>query len=246
MSISQVFRITWLPGHYYYHCIEYLATCSIDMHITFQTPKSPNIPCICLYILTSYSSLQGHDILMATMLNGAAVMDGAFLLVAANESCPQPQTAEHLVAMEIMELKDIIILQNKVDLVPHHKALNQQEAIKNFVKVCDFGSSLFNCLFPGNQCELCLFLTFLYQGTVAEGAPIIPISAQLMCNIDVLCEYIVKHIPVPERDFVSPPRMILIRSFDVNKPGYEINEIKGGVVGGSILKVCLFTASKKI
>jgi translation initiation factor 2 subunit 3 len=28
---------------------------------------------------------------MATMLNGAAVMDGALLLIAANESCPQPQ-----------------------------------------------------------------------------------------------------------------------------------------------------------
>ncbi|CAL2262181.1 unnamed protein product [Prunus armeniaca] len=43
----------------------------------------------------------GDDILMATMLNGAAIMDGALLLIAANESCPQPQTAEHLAALEI-------------------------------------------------------------------------------------------------------------------------------------------------
>ncbi|CAG5867814.1 unnamed protein product, partial [Menidia menidia] len=54
---------------------------------------------------------------MATMLNGAAVMDAALLLIAGNESCPQPQTSEHLAAIEIMKLKHILILQNKIDLV---------------------------------------------------------------------------------------------------------------------------------
>lgn len=61
--------------------------------------------------------LQGHDILMATMLNGAAIMDGSLLLIAGNESCPQPQTSEHLAAVEIMRLEHIIILQNKIDLI---------------------------------------------------------------------------------------------------------------------------------
>ena len=76
------------------------------------------------------------------------------------------------------------------------------------------------------------------QGTVADGAPVVPISAQLKYNIDVVCEYIVKKIPIPERNFVSPPNMIVIRSFDVNKPGSEVDEIRGGVAGGSILRVC--------
>ena len=40
------------------------------------------------------------------------------------------------------------------------------------------------------------------------------------------------------RDFTSPPQMIVIRSFDVNKPGSEVEELKGGVAGGSILQVC--------
>ena len=62
----------------------------------------------------SFVDCPGHDILMATMLNGAAVMDAAFLLVAGNEPCPQPQTSEHLAAVEIMRLENIIILQNKV------------------------------------------------------------------------------------------------------------------------------------
>lgn len=49
---------------------------------------------------------------------------------------------------------------------------------------------------------------FIFAGTVAEGAPIIPISAQLKYNIEVVCEYIVKKIPVPIRDFTSEPRLI--------------------------------------
>lgn len=71
---------------------------------------------------------------MATMLNGAAVMDAALLLIAGNESCPQPQTSEHLAAVEIMKLKDIIILQNKVDLIRETAAEEHWQSIVNFVK----------------------------------------------------------------------------------------------------------------
>ena len=74
-----------------------------------------------------------------------------------------------------------------------------------------------------------------YSGTVAESSPIVPISAQLKYNIDAVNEYIVKRIPIPVRDFLSDPRLIVIRSFDVNKPGAEVDELKGGVAGGSIL-----------
>ena len=45
-----------------------------------------------------------------------------------------------------------------------------------------------------------------------------------------------KKIPVPIRDFISEPRLIIIRSFDVNKPGSEVEELRGGVAGGSILR----------
>lgn len=52
----------------------------------------------------------------------------------------------------------------------------------------------------------------------------------------VLCEYITKKVPIPIRDFTVEPRLIVIRSFDVNKPGCEVNDLKGGVAGGSILR----------
>ena len=155
----------------------------------------------------SFVDCPGHDILMATMLNGAAVMDGALLLVAGNETCPQPQTSEHLAAVEIMRLKNIVILQNKVDLVKADAALAQQEQIRKFV-----------------------------VGTVADSAPILPISAVLKYNVDLVCEYLVHKIPVPVRDFTSVPRLIVIRSFDVNKPGQDVSNLQGGVAGGSILQ----------
>jgi translation initiation factor 2 subunit 3 len=85
-----------------------------------DSPRCPNKDCTATLELqrhVSFVDCPGHDILLSTMLTGAAVMDSAFLLIAANMSCPQPQTSEHLVAVEIMKLENIIILQNKVDLV---------------------------------------------------------------------------------------------------------------------------------
>ena len=154
----------------------------------------------------SFVDCPGHDVLMATMLNGAAVMDAAILLIAANESCPQPQTSEHLAAIEIMKLQHIIILQNKIDLVRQSAAEEHYKSILQFI-----------------------------QGTVADNAPVIPISAQLKYNIDAVNEYIVKKVPIPIRDFTSKPRLIVIRSFDVNKPGADVADLKGGVAGGSLL-----------
>jgi translation initiation factor 2 subunit 3 len=126
-------------------------------------------------------------------------------LIAGNEPCPQPQTSEHLAAIEIMKLTNIIILQNKVDLMKEEMALQHYKSIVEFIK-----------------------------GTIAADNPIIPISAQLKFNIDAVVEQITR-LPVPKRNFTDKPHMIVIRSFDVNKPGAGIDELKGGVVGGSLL-----------
>lgn len=135
-------------------------------------------------------------------------MDASLLLIAANENFPQPQTSEHLAAVENMKLKHIIILQNKIDTVVRHegKATQQQLDIRE-----------------------------KFKGTKAENSPIIPISGQLGYNIDVLCDYICR-IPIPIRDFTSAPLFTIVRSFDVNIPGTEIEDLKGGVVGGSLLQ----------
>ncbi len=153
----------------------------------------------------SFVDAPGHEALMATMLSGAAIMDGAILVIAADEPCPQPQTREHLAAAEISGIKNLIIVQNKIDIVDEKRALESYKEIKNFVK-----------------------------GTVAEKAPIIPISAQRGINIDVLLNAIETVIPTPKRDETKPPLMYIVRSFDVNKPGTTIDELEGGIVGGTI------------
>lgn len=79
---------------------------------------------------------QGHDILLAKMLNGAAIMDGALLLAAPNETCSQPQTAEHLTSVEMMHLKHIIILQ-KIDLINEKAAIEQHAAVQRYNDLID-------------------------------------------------------------------------------------------------------------
>ncbi len=153
----------------------------------------------------SFIDAPGHETLMATMLSGAAIMDGALLLVAANEKCPQPQTREHLMALEIIGVKNIVIVQNKIDLVSREQALKNYREIKEFVK-----------------------------GTIAENAPVIPISAQHNVNISKLIEAIEETIKTPERDVKKDPLMFIARSFDINKPGTKIESLAGGVLGGAL------------
>ncbi len=153
----------------------------------------------------SFVDAPGHETLMATMLSGAAIMDGAILVIAANEECPQPQTKEHLMALNIIGIKNLVIVQNKIDLVSKEEVIDHYKQIKRFVK-----------------------------GTVAENAPIIPVSAQQNINIDALLQVMEEQIPTPEYKADKPAQMLIARSFDINKPGTPIDQIKGGVIGGTL------------
>ncbi len=155
----------------------------------------------------SFVDAPGHEALMATMLSGAAVMDGVVLVIAADEPCPQPQTREHLAAIEVLGIKNIVIVQNKIDVVERKRAVESYKEILKFVK-----------------------------GTIAEGAPIIPVSAQHNVNTDLLLNAVQDRIPTPSRDPSKSPRMFVVRSFDVNKPGSTIESLVGGVIGGTIIQ----------
>jgi translation initiation factor 2 subunit 3 len=155
----------------------------------------------------SFVDCPGHESLMTNMLAGAFLMDGALLVIASNEPVPKPQTREHLQALQMLGMRKIVIAQNKVDLV------TDAEARKNFAQIEKF-----------------------VQGTVAEGAPIVPISAQQRLNIDALIEALEEVIPTPMRDITANPLMHVVRSFDVNRPGAEISGLSGGVLGGSLTR----------
>tara|TARA_Y100000310_G_scaffold142028_2_gene141473 strand:- start:8367 stop:9575 length:1209 start_codon:yes stop_codon:yes gene_type:complete len=153
----------------------------------------------------SFIDAPGHEMLMATMLSGAAIIDAAILVIAANEGI-KPQTREHFMALQAKKIKNIIVLQNKIDLVSKKKAIENYNEIKKFLK-----------------------------GTICENAPIIPISTLQEINIEKVIEEIVK-LEVPKKDINTKPIFLVARSFDINKPGTKIEKLKGGVLGGILKK----------
>jgi len=155
----------------------------------------------------SFLDAPGHETLMTTTIAASSIIDGALLVIAANEECPQPQTEEHLMVLDTLDIKNVVVVQNKIDLVTKEKAIENYQQIKKFLK-----------------------------GSSVENAPIIPISANYNANIDKLIEAIEGHIPTPKRDLTLPARMYVARSFDVNKPGAQIAKLKGGVIGGSLIQ----------
>ena len=155
----------------------------------------------------SFVDAPGHETLMAVMISGASIMDGALLLVSATEVCPQPQTREHLAALEIAGISNIVIVQNKIDIVSKERAMQSYKEINNFVK-----------------------------GTIAEKAPIIPVSAHHDVNLDILIKAIQDTIPTPERSVDDKGLMYVARSFDINRPGTRPNKLKGGIIGGSVVE----------
>lgn len=153
----------------------------------------------------SFIDSPGHEMLMATMLSGAAIIDAALLVIAANEGI-KPQTREHLMALKAKNIRNIIVIQNKIDLVSREKALENYKAIKEFLK-----------------------------GTIAEHSPIIPVSTQQEINLDKILEALAE-IKIPERDRSMPPFFLIARSFDINRPGTKVQDLRGGVLGGILKK----------
>ena len=139
-----------MPTAYIYHCAK-------DDLFT-PTANAPNAaPRPKLVRKISIVDAPGHETLMTTVIAATSILDGVLFLIAANEPCPQPQTAEHLLVLNSTGIKNIIVVQTKIDLVTKEKALENHKQIKQFLK-----------------------------GTVAEKAPIIPVSANAGLNIDAL------------------------------------------------------------
>lgn len=154
----------------------------------------------------SFVDAPGHETLLTTMLSGAAIMDGAVLVISSAEPCPQPQTEEHLMALKIMGIRNLVVAHNKIDLVDQKRAKASHEEITAFLAKYGYAN-----------------------------IPIIPVAANLRINIGLLIEAIETAIPTPKRDDTRPLKMHVARSFDINKPGTPYAELKGGVLGGSII-----------
>ncbi len=153
----------------------------------------------------SFVDCPGHNAYMANMLNGACVMDYTILVESiANDIIPAPQTEEHILATTIAQIPNKLICMNKLDLEQKTKAIDKINKFKDKIK-----------------------------NSIVENSPIIPISANFGINIDVLCHYL-SNLQPKKTEILDTMKMIIIRSFNVNKPGADFKELKGGVIGGTI------------
>ena len=203
--------------------------CSCSENICYLAEKDMSSECKCPGVWISIVDCPGHNVLLSTMITGARIMDTCMLVVSADEECPQPQTAEHVAVMQIVgqsetQFADSIVIQNKVDLVSESKALQSKADISQFL-----------------------------QNTVFQDNPVIPASAQMRINVSHVLEYVYEYADKVrnhrvsrvvdmsenvenmgnEADVLSISRGLIVRTFDVNKPGSS--QVLGAVIGGSIL-----------
>jgi translation initiation factor 2 subunit 3 len=203
---------------------------NVPMYLTKQ-----NIPahCKCDHVTVSIVDCPGHNVLLSTMITGAQIMDTCILVVSADETCPQPQTNEHIAVLEIIgeihkksNFSNGLVLQNKVDLV------STERAKESYTEICKFTS-----------------------GTILDGLNILPISAQMQINTEKVLEFIYEYaksktennevdnvknnsinndIQIKDNEQEqNHSKGIIVRTFDINKPGSD--RILGAVIGGSIM-----------
>jgi len=172
---------------------------------TFYCPEHDTMMDLVRHI--SFVDCPGHQKLMATMLNGTAIMDAAIMVVDASRPQIMEQTKEHFGAATISAIRHFLVAQNKIDLITQKEAMSHYFNLQMFLK-----------------------------GSIFEGSDILPISALSKLNLDYLAQWLA-NLPEPERDLISPPLLSIVRSFDVNKPGkLDISKLKGGVPGGALIR----------
>jgi translation initiation factor 2 subunit 3 len=156
----------------------------------------------------SFADCPGHSMLMSTMLNGTSVMNYNILVESAtNAKIPELQTMEHFEIAHEANIPTLLVCLNKLDLM-----LKNKNKVNDIIdRMNDFTKSYDN-----------------------KNIPVIPISATHDVNIDVILEYI-SNIPIPKKNLDKNYKMLVIRSFNINKERTKIEDLKGGVIGGSLL-----------
>ncbi|GAB6943455.1 translation initiation factor IF-2 subunit gamma [Vulcanisaeta sp. JCM 14467] len=154
----------------------------------------------------SILDVPGHEVLISTMISGISYIDAALLVIDASMPVPQPQTEEHFTALTIMGLNKLIVVQNKLDLVSKEQALENYKQIKQFL-----------------------------SNTWASNSPIVPVSSLHKVNIEAISSLIDKLVP-PKETSSGDFRMLILRSFNVNRPGTPPDKLVGGVLGGTVIK----------
>jgi len=173
-------------------------------------PQCPATACTVAFEL-SLVDAPGHSALVKTMVRGTSVMDGALVVTDVTQVPHQRQTLEHLAILEILGVTRVLVIQNKCDLVPRATCWAHWQE-----------------------------LTRQFQGTIAAQAAVIPICAQRGLGVTGVMAPLHQMCLNLQRDAtLAPPSpyqgFAILRSFDINKPDTSVRDLKGGVLGGSMV-----------
>jgi len=193
----------------YANCIVWKCSICETVHTTGQEQKK--VDC-CSFDLEPFQHISfidapGHHSYVHTMIKGTAIIDAAIIVEDCRVATLQPQTLEHLVILEVLGVKNVIVIQNKIDLASPEQVRKNWEMMKQE-----------------------------FKGTVADGAPIIPISAQSKIGIDVVQNYLCKMVELSLKNMKKFTTNVftVIRTFDINKPDTAVENLRGGVLGGTV------------
>jgi len=174
----------------------------------YTTFKSPNEDLKLLNHI-SIPDLAGHSAYISTVLSSISLMDGAIVVVAVDQPIiNKPQLIQHLVISKLAGINKIIICMNKIDLVSKSVLLERKKELDLILEKYDIKPFI-----------------------------IIPTCFNKKIGINYLISAIMELFNPNEylARSVSRPLFIINRTFDINKPGTNWNDVKGGVLGGTLI-----------
>ncbi len=149
----------------------------------------------------------GHADYVKNMITGAAQMDGAILVVAADDG-PMPQTREHILLARQVGVPKIVVYMNKVDMVDDPELLELVE-----VELRDL---LNEYEFPGDEIPIIQGSALQALEAASSDAPS---DDERLKSIWELMDAVDSYIPVPERDTAKPFLMPVEDVFSITGRG---------------------------
>jgi len=144
----------------------------------------------------------GHADYVKNMVTGAAQMDGAIVVVGANDG-PMPQTREHILLARQVNVPYLVVFMNKVDLVDDPEILELVEL--------EMRDLLNEYEFPGDDIPI-------IQGSALEAMNDIENPEKTKC-LQELMDAVDSYIPDPKRDVDKPFLMPVEDVFSITGRG---------------------------
>ena len=149
----------------------------------------------------------GHADYVKNMITGAAQMDGAILVVAANDG-PMPQTREHILLARQVGVPKMVVYMNKVDMVDDPELLELvEEELRDLLTEYEF---------PGTEIPIIQGSALQALEAASSDAPS---DDERLKSIWELMEAVDSYIPVPERDTDKPFLMPVEDVFSITGRG---------------------------